>query len=44
MSTLGGALAFDLKRARVVNVRDEKDLELELSGLKEISENLGLNL
>lgn len=42
--TLAGALVFDLNRARVLKVRDEKDLELEESGLNEISENLGFNL
>lgn len=38
MSTLvlgAGALVFDLKRAKVVNVRDEKYKEFEGSGLNE---------
>jgi len=43
-TTLAGALVFDLNRAKVVNVRDEKHLEFEGSGLNETSENLGLNL
>lgn len=43
VSTLGGALVFDLKRARVVNVRD-REFDVEGSGLNEIRENLGFNL
>jgi len=47
MSTLvlaGGALVFDLKRARVVNVRGEEGKGVEDGrGLKESWENLGLN-
>ena len=35
MCALEGALVFDLKRARVVNVRGEKDRELEGSVLNE---------